>query len=151
MLASLILLGGALGDRLGRRRVFLIGVVWFAAASLLCGLAPNAEPLIAARVLQGIGGALLTPGSLAIIEAVFVPSDRGRAIGVVDRARQHRRGDRPVRRRCPRAVRRLALDLPDQRPASPSVTVAVALRYVPETGAASEGRFDVPGAVLAAV
>src|SRR5690348_18309103 len=80
-LAGLILLGGALGDRLGRRRVFVIGVVWFAVASLVCGIAPNAELLIAARVLQGIGGALLTPGSLAIIEAVFTPSDRGRAIG----------------------------------------------------------------------
>ena len=61
-LASLILLGGSLGDRLGRRRVFLVGVVWFAGASALCGLAPNAETLIAARALQGIGGALLAPG-----------------------------------------------------------------------------------------
>lgn len=60
-LSSLILLGGALGDRFGRRRVFVIGVVWFAAASLLCGLAPNAGVLIAARALQGVGGALLTP------------------------------------------------------------------------------------------
>jgi EmrB/QacA subfamily drug resistance transporter len=80
-LAALILLGGSLGDRFGRRRVFVIGVVWFAAASLLCGLAPNAGLLVAARVLQGIGGALLTPGSLAIIEASFRPEDRGRAIG----------------------------------------------------------------------
>ena len=66
-LAGLILLGGSLGDRLGRRRVFLIGVVWFALASTLCGLAPGIIVLIAARALQGIGGALLTPGSLAII------------------------------------------------------------------------------------
>jgi EmrB/QacA subfamily drug resistance transporter len=80
-LAALILLGGSLGDRYGRRRVFVIGVVWFAVASLLCGVAPNAETLIAARVLQGIGGALLTPGSLAIIEASFRREDRGRAIG----------------------------------------------------------------------
>ena len=72
-LASLILLGGSLGDRLGRRRVFLVGVVWFAVASALCGLAPNAETLIAARALQGIGGALLTPGSLAIIESGSTP------------------------------------------------------------------------------
>ena len=70
-LASLILLGGSLGDRFGRRRVFVIGTVWFAAASLLCGLAPTAEVLIAARVLQGIGGALLTPGSLAMIQGAF--------------------------------------------------------------------------------
>jgi EmrB/QacA subfamily drug resistance transporter len=80
-LASLILLGGSLGDRFGRRRVFLIGVAWFAAASLLCGLAPDIDTLIAARVLQGVGGALLTPGSLAIIEASFHPDDSGRAIG----------------------------------------------------------------------
>src|SRR4029453_12918317 len=80
-LAALILLGGALGDRYGRKRVFLLGVGWFAAASLLCGLAPNIEALIAARVLQGIGGALLTPGALAILEASFVREDRGRAIG----------------------------------------------------------------------
>ena len=80
-LAALILLGGSLGDRYGRRTVFVLGVVWFALASLLCGLAPNVETLIAARVLQGVGGALLTPGSLAILEAVFVREDRARAIG----------------------------------------------------------------------
>ena len=80
-LAALILLGGSLGDRYGRRRVFVIGVVWFAAASLLCGLAPNVETLIAARVLQGVGGALLTPGALAILEASFAREDRARAIG----------------------------------------------------------------------
>ncbi|MBR7827251.1 MFS transporter, partial [Actinospica sp. MGRD01-02] len=80
-LASLILLGGSLGDRFGRRRVFVIGVAWFATASLLCGVAPNVDMLIAARVLQGMGGALLAPGSLAIIEASFHPDDRARAIG----------------------------------------------------------------------
>src|SRR3954466_7402277 len=78
-LASLILLGGSLGDRYGRRRVFIIGVIWFTAASLLCAIAPSIGVLIAARVLQGIGGALLTPGSLAIIEASFRPSDRAQA------------------------------------------------------------------------
>jgi EmrB/QacA subfamily drug resistance transporter len=80
-LASLILLGGSLGDRYGRRRVFLAGVAWFAVASLLCGLAPTVELLVAARILQGIGGALLTPGALAILEASFAPEDRSRAIG----------------------------------------------------------------------
>src|SRR5262245_39112594 len=80
-LASLILLGGALGDRHGRRRVFVLGVGVFTAASLLCALAPTAELLVAARLLQGIGGALLTPGSLAMIEASFRPADRARAIG----------------------------------------------------------------------
>lgn len=80
-LASLILLGGALGDRLGRRRVFMIGTIWFAGASVLCGVAPDSRTLIAARVLQGIGGALVTPGSLAILEASFRQSDRAPAIG----------------------------------------------------------------------
>jgi len=80
-LASLVLLGGSLGDRFGRRRVFVIGVAWFALASLLCGLAPSLGALVAARVLQGVGGALLTPGSLAILEASFHPDDRARAIG----------------------------------------------------------------------
>src|SRR4051794_2095500 len=80
-LAALILLGGSLGDRYGRKRVFLIGVTWFASASLLCGLAPNIEFLIGARVLQGIGGALLTPGALAILEASFAREDRSKAIG----------------------------------------------------------------------
>ncbi|MFH8394689.1 MFS transporter [Streptomyces sp. NPDC018036] len=81
-LAGLILLGGSLGDRFGRRKIFVLGVMWFAAASLLCGLAPNVGVLIAARVLQGVGGALLTPGSLAIIQASFHPDDRSRAIGL---------------------------------------------------------------------
>ena len=81
MLAAFVLLGGALGDRFGRRRLFLIGVVAFTAASALCGLAQSTEMLIAARFLQGVGGALLTPGSLSIIQASFHPDDRGRAIG----------------------------------------------------------------------
>ncbi len=80
-LASLILLGGALGDRYGRRRVFVLGVWLFTAASLLCAIAPSAEFLIFARLVQGVGGALLTPGSLALIEASFRPGDRARAIG----------------------------------------------------------------------
>jgi EmrB/QacA subfamily drug resistance transporter len=80
-LASLILLGGSLGDRYGRRKVFVIGTVWFALASLLCGLAPNPEILIAARILQGVGAALLTPGSLAMIQGAFVHDDRAKAIG----------------------------------------------------------------------
>src|SRR5215210_8035534 len=79
-LAALILLGGSLGDRYGRRRVFLIGVVWFAAASLLCGLAQSPGQLIAARALQGVGGALLAPGSLSLIQSSMRHGDRGRAI-----------------------------------------------------------------------
>ena len=81
-LASLILVGGSLGDRLGRRRIFIVGVVWFGVASVLCAAAPSIEVLVAARALQGIGGALLTPGSLAIISASIDPADRGKAIGV---------------------------------------------------------------------
>lgn len=81
-LAALILVGGSLGDRLGRRRVYVIGVAWFAAASVLCAVAPTIELLVTARGLQGIGAALLTPGSLAIISASFVPEDRGPAIGL---------------------------------------------------------------------
>ncbi|MEU4427611.1 MFS transporter [Actinoplanes sp. NPDC024001] len=80
-LAGLLLVAGALGDRYGRRRVFDIGIVWFALASVLCAVAWNPETLIGARALQGVGAALLTPGSLAILEAVFVPADRGKAIG----------------------------------------------------------------------
>ena len=80
-LASLILLGGSLGDRYGRRLMFVVGAGLFTAASLLCAMAPTAELLIGARLLQGIGGALLTPGSLAMIEASFRPTDRARAIG----------------------------------------------------------------------
>lgn len=80
-LAALILVAGALSDRYGRRRVYLVGVVWFGVASLLCGIAPTMGTLVAARILQGVGGALLTPGALAIVQSTFVPADRARAIG----------------------------------------------------------------------
>src|SRR5579871_2135736 len=80
-LAALLLIGGSLGDRYGRRRIFAAGVALFCAASAWCGLAPNIGQLIVARSLQGIGGALLVPGSLALISANFSQADRGRAIG----------------------------------------------------------------------
>jgi MFS family permease len=80
-LAAFLLLGGSLGDRLGRKRIFFIGVVWFDLASVCCGLAPNAGVLIGARVLQGVGGALVAPASLAILQASFRQQDRSRAIG----------------------------------------------------------------------
>jgi EmrB/QacA subfamily drug resistance transporter len=80
-LAALILVAGSLGDRYGRRRIFLLGVAWFGVSSVLCGVALNTEMLVAARILQGIGGALLTPGSLAIIQSAFARQDRARAIG----------------------------------------------------------------------
>lgn len=80
-LAALVLVGGSLGDHLGRRRMFAVGVVLFALASAWCGLAPSPEQLIAARALQGVGGALLVPNSLAIIGASFEEERRGKAIG----------------------------------------------------------------------
>lgn len=80
-LAAFLLIGGSLGDRFGRRRVYQIGIVWFALSSAACGFAPGVVFLIVTRMLQGVGAALLTPGSLAILEASFVSADRGRAIG----------------------------------------------------------------------
>ena len=81
MLGALILVGGGLGDRVGRRRIFLTGIVVFTLASVLCAIAPSVGVLIAARVVQGIGAALLVPQSLAIIATSFPREIRGRAIG----------------------------------------------------------------------
>jgi EmrB/QacA subfamily drug resistance transporter len=149
-LASLILLGGSLGDRYGRRRVFVVGVVWFALASLLCGVALNIEMLIAARALQGIGGALLTPGSLAIISATFDAEDRPAAIGAwsglggVAAAIGPFLGGWLVEAVSWRAVFLLNLPLA-------ALVIAVALRHVPESKDPRAVRhFDVPGTVLAA-
>jgi EmrB/QacA subfamily drug resistance transporter len=80
-LTAFLLIGGSLGDRFGRRKVYLIGIVWFALASAACGFAPDVVTLIITRTLQGAGAALLTPGSLAILEASFIRTDRARAIG----------------------------------------------------------------------
>src|SRR5438034_2062547 len=80
-LAALLLLGGSLGDRFGRKKIYAIGVAVFALASIWCGLAPNIQQLIIARAAQGVGGALLVPGSLAIISATFNEQERGKAIG----------------------------------------------------------------------
>jgi EmrB/QacA subfamily drug resistance transporter len=149
-LASLILLGGSLGDRLGRRRTFLAGVVWFAAASLLCGLAPDVQVLIAARVVQGVGGALLTPGSLAILEASFSPADRSRAIGAwsglggVAGALGPFLGGWLVQTATWRLVFLINVPLA-------ALVVVLALKHIPETRdpAAPRG-VDVPGVVTAA-
>ncbi|MFD5738475.1 MFS transporter [Streptomyces massasporeus] len=151
-LAGLILLGGALGDRFGRRKVFVVGVVWFAVASLLCGIAPNAGALIAARALQGVGGALLTPGSLALIQASFHPDDRGRAVGLWS-------GFGGIGAAVGPFVGGWLVDGPGWRwvfllnvPLA-LVCVPVALRHVPESGGGqrAQGRFDVLGAVLGAL
>ncbi|MFI9247174.1 MFS transporter [Streptomyces sp. NPDC053086] len=150
-LAGLILLGGSLGDRYGRRKVFVVGVVWFAAASLLCGLSPNPPVLIAARALQGIGGALLTPGSLALIQASFHPDDRSRAVGLwsgfggIGAAVGPFLGGWLVTGPGWRWVFLLNVPLA-------LLCVPVALRHVPESGdGRAHGRFDILGAGLGAL
>lgn len=80
-LAALVLLGGAMGDRFGRRRMYLTGIIGFAVASGICGVAPNVSTLVAARAVQGVAAALLTPGSLSLLQATFASEDRARAIG----------------------------------------------------------------------
>lgn len=149
-LAALILLAGSLGDRFGRRRVFVAGTVWFAVASLLCGLAPSAGTLVAARGLQGIGGALVTPGSLAILQATFGPDDRARAVGAWS-------GWSGVAAAAGPLIGGWLVDLGSWRlifltniPLAVLV-VAVAWRHVPETRDDSAGPLDVPGAVAATV
>jgi EmrB/QacA subfamily drug resistance transporter len=147
-LASLILLGGSLGDRYGRRRVFLLGVGWFAVASLVCGLAQDTGQLVAARALQGVGGALLTPGSLALIQSSFRPGDRARAIGMWSALSGISGLIGPF-------LGGLLVDLVSWRlvflinvPVA-VVVVAVAGRHVPESrDGGRHGRFDVVGAVL---
>jgi EmrB/QacA subfamily drug resistance transporter len=150
-LAGLILLGGSLGDRYGRRRVFMIGVVWFALASALCGLAPDIGVLVAARALQGIGGALLTPGALAIIQTSFVPEDRPRAVGAwsglggVAGAIGPFLGGWLIAAAGWRWA--FLLNLPVA-----ALVLVVAARHVPESRGGDEHRgFDILGAVLAAV
>jgi EmrB/QacA subfamily drug resistance transporter len=150
-LASLILLGGSLGDRVGRRRVFVLGVGVFTVASLLCAVAPSAEMLVAARLAQGIGGALLTPGSLAMIEASFRPVDRARAIGAwsglagVTTAFGPLLGGYLVDAVSWRAI--FLINLPIG-----ILVVTMASRHVPETrDLGASGRLDVGGATLAAL
>lgn len=149
-LASFILLGGSAGDRFGRRRVFLVGVGWFAVASLLCGLAPDVETLVAARALQGVGGALLTPGSLAILQASFREEDRGAVIGAwsglggVAAAIGPFLGGWLVDTASWRLV--FLINVPIA-----AAVVVVSHRFVPESSDPdAPRRFDVPGALLCA-
>jgi EmrB/QacA subfamily drug resistance transporter len=149
-LASLILLGGSLGDRYGRRRVFVAGTVLFTAASLVCAVAPNVGALIGARLLQGVGGALLTPGSLAMIEASFRPADRARAIGAWS-------GLSGVTTAIGPLVGGYLVDAVSWRAAflinlPIGVFVVRAARHVPETSDPTvRGHLDARGALLAAL
>jgi EmrB/QacA subfamily drug resistance transporter len=150
-LASLILLGGSLGDRYGRRRVFVSGTGLFTIASLLCAVAPNAELLVVARLVQGVGGALLTPGSLAMVESGFRPADRARAIGAwsglsaVAGALGPLVGGLLVEAVSWRAVFLINVPLG-------IFIVVMAGRHVPETrDTAASGRLDFRGVTLAAV
>ncbi|MFU8853806.1 MFS transporter [Micromonospora sp. SL1-18] len=156
MLAAFVLLGGALGDRFGRRRIFLIGVAWFAAASVLCGLSQGTAWLIVARFLQGAGGALLTPGSLSVLQASFHHDDRGRAIGTwsglsgVSTALGPLLGGFLIDALSWRSIFFINLPL--------AVAVVLAtMRWVPESRdvaasrAGAKRRFDIVGALLGAL
>src|SRR6266478_3794201 len=148
-LAALLLLGGSLGDHFGRRRIYAIGVVLFALASGWCGLAPNISQLIAARAVQGIGGAMLVPGGLAIISASFPESERGRAIGTwsgstaITTALGPVIGGWLIEHVSWRAVFFLNLPLA-------VVVLALVVLFVPESRDEEEaGRLDLIGAALA--
>jgi EmrB/QacA subfamily drug resistance transporter len=150
-LAALILVGGVMGDRFGRKRIFLIGTIAFAICSLLCGLAPSVGTLIAARSAQGVAAALLTPASLAIISATFTDeTERGRAIGTwsgftsITAAGGPVLGGWLVENASWRWV--FAMNLP-----LAVVVLAVALRGVPESRDEEAGQLDLAGATLATI
>jgi EmrB/QacA subfamily drug resistance transporter len=147
-LAALMLLGGSAGDRYGRRRVFVIGIVLFTIMSLICGLSAGAHQLITARALQGVGGALLVPANLAIIGAVFDERERGKAIGTwaafaaVTGALGPVLGGWLVDTISWRAV--FFLNLPIAL-----VTLFITWRYMPETrNPEAPDKLDWPGAAL---
>nr|WP_020522914.1 MFS transporter [Catelliglobosispora koreensis] len=150
-LAAFVLLGGALGDKFGRRRVFLIGVIWFTLASVACGAAQEPTTLIIARIVQGIGAALLTPGSLALIQASFASEERGKAIGAWS-------GLSGVTTALGPFIGGFLIDQASWRwiffinvPFALAVLL-LTWRYVPESSDASaSGRFDFGGAVLGAL
>ncbi len=143
-LSALVLLGGSLGDLMGRRRVFVGGLAGFVVASLLCGLAPTTGALIAARTLQGAAAAFLVPGSLALISASFVSEDRSRAVGAwsglagVASAGGPFLGGWLVDAGSWRLVFLLNLPLA-------AAATWITLRHVPESRAEDAGRPDLPG------
>src|SRR6058998_2226352 len=150
-LAALLLLGGSLGDHFGRKRIYAIGIALFALASMWCGLAPNVGQLIVARAVQGIGGALLVPGSLAIISASFSEDERGQAIGTwsgstaITTALGPVMGGWLIEHVSWRAVFFLNLPLA-------IVVLLLVFRFVPESRDEEEtGKLDLVGAVLATV
>lgn len=149
-LTALLLFGGNLGDRLGRRKVFVWGLAAFTTASIICGLAPTVVFLNVARAIQGIGAALMIPGSLAIIGSVFHPDDRGKAIGTWS-------GLSGVSTSIGPFVGGWLIDTASWRAAFflnvvlAVPTLWISLRHVPDTRAPYAGRLDVPGVVLATV
>jgi MFS family permease len=151
-LAGLLLLGGSLGDRLGRRRIFEIGVVWFAVASVGCAVAPTGDVLIAVRALQGVGAALLTPGSLAILEAVFRREDRAAAVGSWSGFGAIAGALGPILGGVLVSIGTWGWRLAFLLNVPLGIAVLVAARKIPETrDPRAAGRLDVTGAVLAAL
>ncbi|HEY4676998.1 MAG TPA: MFS transporter [Candidatus Angelobacter sp.] len=151
LLAALILLGGAAGDFYGRRLIFIIGVFLFAAASAWCGFAPDIRHLVVARALQGVGGAMLVPGSLAIISAAFPTAERGKAIGAwsgftgITAAIGPVLGGWLVQHFSWRWV--FFINLPIA-----ATVIVISLLFVPEScGEGGKRKLDVPGAFLITV
>jgi len=149
-LSALVLVGGSLADRFGRRRVFAIGVAIFAASSAACAFAPGVRWLVAARAVQGVGAALLVPSSLAILGAAFSPRERGRAVGTWSSLTAIAgvvgpvAGGWLVQVASWRAV--FFLNLPIA-----AAVLVIALRKVPETRNPAAGRLDLAGAIAATI
>jgi len=147
-ISALMLTGGALGDRFGRKRIFMIGVALFTLASVACGFAPTIETLIAFRGLQGVGAALLVPGSLAIISATFPDSERGKAIGTWSALTSITMvigplvGGGLIEYVSWRAIFFINVPLA-------AATLFLCARYVPESSEGKERALDLPGALLA--